>query len=167
MSQPLLLCATNIFLVVSVKPDLYTFTLINLNFYDHNDHNFKKWFKALKHESKQDSVFGVIFTLLCVSFNNDRIIVFFRHKASFLFTQSRKYLWGYHPVIPLVHLLGDLHSHPHLQPRAAAVDPRNPIVARRGWVEPPPTSVCDYGTRRLVVQEVLRVEALFGLFQFY
>lgn len=59
MSQLLLLCATNIFLVVSVKPDLYTFTLINLNFYDHN---FKK---ALKHESKQDSVFGVIFTLLC------------------------------------------------------------------------------------------------------
>lgn len=161
MSQLLLLCATNIFLVVSVKPDLYTFTLINLNFYDHNDHNFKK---ALKHESKQDSVFGVIFTLLCVSFNNDRIIVFFRHKASFLFTQSRKYLWGYHPVIPLVHLLGDLHSHPRLQPRAAAVDPRNQIVAR---VEPPPTSVCDYGTRRLVVQEVLRVESHFGLFQFY
>lgn len=63
MSQLLLLCGTNIFLVVSVKPDLYTFKLINLNFYDHN---FKKWFKALKHESKQDSVFGVIFTLLCV-----------------------------------------------------------------------------------------------------
>lgn len=59
MSQLLLLCATNMFLVVSVKPDLYTFTLINLNFYDHNDHNFKKWFKALMHESKQDSVFGV------------------------------------------------------------------------------------------------------------